>query len=296
MKNLLIKRSIYLLILLTSIVSCKSTKTENPVGINTTLMDKTVNPADDFFRYVNGKWVDNTEIPADRTRWGSFDELRKNTDDDVMIILNEAISDKNIDPKSDQAKAIALYKTILDTIQRDKLGIKPIQPYLDKINSVKNTNDIVRLTTYYNAEANFGFFGAYVGADAKNSNRNVVYVGTGSLGLPDRDYYVSDSPDSKEKREKYVKHVEKMLQYINISPEEAAKQAATILNIETKMATSMLDRVERRDRRKTYNPMKVSELDKLSPSLKWNNYLCKIKLIIKKFNTNFSFISFVFEI
>ena len=85
------------------------------------LVKKRINP---LYLKLNGKWIDNTEIPADRTRWGSFDELRKNTDEDVMAILKEAINDKSIDPNSDQAKAINLYKSILDTVTRDKQGIR----------------------------------------------------------------------------------------------------------------------------------------------------------------------------
>ncbi len=146
-------------------------------GIRTEFMDTSVTPNEDFFRYVNGTWLDKTEIPADRSYWGSFDELIKNTDDDVMIILNEAVANKNLDPKSDQAKAVNLYKSILDTVSRNKLGITPIQPYLEKINAVKNSADLMNLLVASKAETSLGFLGAYVGADAKNSNKNVVYVG-----------------------------------------------------------------------------------------------------------------------
>ena len=235
-------------------------------------MDKSKNPADDFNRYVNGTWLDKTEIPADRTRWGSFDELRKNTDDDVMAILKEAINDKTIDPNSDQAKAISLYKTVLDTVSRNKAGIDPLKPYLAKINSVQNADQLVALLAEMEPEMGLGFFGSYIGADAKNSNKNVIYVGTGSLGLPDRDYYVSDAPDNKEKREKYIAHVTRMLQYLGESEATANANAKKILALETKMSTATLDRVERRDRRKTYNPMSFTDLQKLVPTVKWDTY------------------------
>lgn len=241
-------------------------------------MDKNISPSQDFFNYVNGTWIKNTEIPADRTRWGSFDELRKNTDDDVMAILNEAVANKNLDPKSDQAKAVNLYKTILDTVARNKAGINPIKPYLTKIDAVKSSADVMALLTEFRAEASLGFFGSYVGADAKNSNRHVVYVGTGSLGLPDRDYYVSDSPDNKEKREKYVLHVSRMLQFLGEDSATSKSNAEKILAFETSLAKPTLDRVERRDRRKTYNPMSVSDLQKLFTSNNWDTYFQKIGL------------------
>ncbi|MEY2738931.1 MAG: hypothetical protein RL259_840 [Bacteroidota bacterium] len=276
MKKCIVNGSLSILVLSTILYSCnsteKATQQNQTIGINQNFMDKSVNPADNFNRYVNGSWLDNTEIPADRTRWGSFDELRKNTDDDVMVILKEAINDKSIDPKSDQAKAINLYKTVLDTVSRNKSGIDPLKPYLAKINTVQNADQLVALLAEMEPEMGLGFFGSYVGADAKNSNKNVVYVGTGSLGLPDRDYYVSDAPDSKEKREKYLLHVTKMLQFIGDSEAVAKENAQKILALETKMSTATLDRVERRDRRKTYNPMAFTDLQKLAPTVKWESY------------------------
>ena len=147
MKNSIVNGSLGIMVLSTILYSCNSsekvTKQTQSVGINQNFMDKTVNPADNFNRYVNGSWLDKTEIPADRTRWGSFDELRKNTDDDVMVILKEAINDKTIDPKSDQAKAINLYKTVLDTVSRNKAGIDPLKPYLAKINAVQNADQLL---------------------------------------------------------------------------------------------------------------------------------------------------------
>ena len=276
MNKFILKGSLGFLFLSIAFSSCKSsqevaTKKES-VGINVGYMDKSKNPADDFNRYVNGTWLDKTEIPADRTRWGSFDELRKNTDDDVMAILKDAIKDKTIDPNSDQAKAISLYKTVLDTVSRNKAGIDPLKPYLAKINSVQNADQLVALLAEMEPEMGLGFFGSYIGADAKNSNKNVIYVGTGSLGLPDRDYYVSDAPDNKEKREKYIAHVTRMLQYLGESEATANANAKKILALETKMSTATLDRVERRDRRKTYNPMSFADLQKLVPTVKWDTY------------------------
>ena len=276
MNKFILRGSLGFLFLSVALSSCKSSQElaakKEPVGINLGYMDKSVNPADDFNRYVNGTWFDKTEIPADRTRWGSFDELRKNTDNDVMAILKEAINDKTIDPNSDQAKAIHLYKSVLDTVTRNKQGIEPLKPYLAKINAVQDADQLVALLADMEPEMGLGFFGSYIGADAKNSNKNVIYVGTGSLGLPDRDYYVSDAPDNKEKREKYVAHVTRMLQFIGETEATANANAKKILALETKMSTATLDRVERRDRRKTYNPMSFADLQKLVPTVKWDTY------------------------
>lgn len=262
-----------MLMIFTSVNAQKATPSGESHGINLEYMDKKVKPGDDFFRFVNGEWFDKTEIPADRTRWGSFDELRQNTDIDALNILKEAVNNKNLDPKSDQMKAVNVFKTYLDLDTRNKLGITPIKPTLDQINKVKNVKDIVSLVTEKMPEGGLGFFGMYIYADAMDSNKNVINISPGSIGLPDRDYYVSQDADSKDKKQKYETHVAHMLQFLGIDAASAAKQAAQVVNLETKMAEARLDRVERRDRRKTYNPMSVADLQKLTPSVNWNNYL-----------------------
>ncbi|MCB0432555.1 MAG: M13 family peptidase, partial [Mangrovimonas sp.] len=126
--------------------SCKSDKKEETTmvnkedqGIVLEYMDTLVKPSEDFFRYVNGTWLDNNEIPGDRTRWGSFDELAKKTDEDALAILKAAMGTnkdlKKIEvlPGSDQEKAVKLYETIMDTVSRDAQGVDPLKPYLAKI-------------------------------------------------------------------------------------------------------------------------------------------------------------------
>jgi len=258
-----------------STAQTKDAKQDKP-GINLSYMDKKVRPGDDFFRYVNGTWVDQTEIPGDKTRWGSFDQLRETTNNDALTILKEAAANKKLGSNTDQGKAANLYKTIMDTVARNKAGIKPLQPYLAKIDAVKDVRTLEVLLMEMEPEGGIGFFGVNIGTDAKDSKRNVVSVSPGSLGLPDRDYYVSDDADSQEKREKYVAHVARMLKYIGYKGSDAAYAAKKILELEIAMAQPRLDRVERRDRRKSYNPMTVADLQKITPSLDWNKYLTTV--------------------
>ena len=206
-------------------VSFSQVNAQKGTGIDLSLMDKSVKPSDDFFNFVNGTWIKNTEIPADKTRWGSFDELRQKTDKDALAILNDAINNPNYKSNTDQGKAINLYKSIMDTVARDKQGIAPLKRYLTKINAVKNSKDLQNLLTEMEPIGGIGFFGAGVGTDSKNSNRNVVNLGLGSLGLPDRDYYVSEDADSKEKRTKYVAHVARMLGFLGIKGDKAKQDA-----------------------------------------------------------------------
>lgn len=259
--------------------NAQKTVTQKEPGINVSFMDKSVKPNQDFFKFVNGTWLKNTEIPADKTRWGSFDELRQNTDKDALAILKEAAKNPKYKSNTDQGKAINMYKAAMDTVARNKQGIAPLAPYLAKINAVKNIKDLQKLIMEAEAQGGgIGFFGVGVGADEKNSNRNVVSIGPGGLGLPDRDYYVSDEKDSKEKREKYAIHVAKMLLFLGEKPAQAKIDADKILALEIQMSKPRLDRVERRDSKKQYNPTAIADLQKMLPAVEWNTYLKGIGL------------------
>ncbi len=247
-------------------------------GINLDYMDKSVAPNEDFFKHVNGKWLETTKIPDDRSSWGGFSELRKKTDADALSILKAAMSDnKDLEkiqvlPGSDQEKAVKLFQTIMDTVGRDKLGLKPVQPYLAKISNIKNVNDLQAYLIEMEPKGGAGFFGFGVGSDPKDSNRNVAYLGAGGLGLPDRDYYVKDDADSKEKRAKYVTYITKMLQYLGDTEADANKQAKQILAFETRLAEPKMDKVDRRDARKRYNPRSIGQLQKMVPAVNWDAY------------------------
>ncbi len=249
---------------------------EEPRGINRAYMDTTVSPQDDFFRYVNGRWVDSTEIPGDQTTWGSFHELRKNTDSSALALLENAANNKNMEASSDQAKAVYLFQSIMDTVARNEKGMEPIKPYLAKIDSIQNKEDLQNYLTEMQQYGGAGFFGFTVRADAKDSNSNAAYLYPTGLGLPDRDYYVGEDSGSKDIKEKYKAHVERMLQYLGDSQEESTKKAETILKFETSLARPQLDKVERRDARKTYNPMSVKQLQNQVKAIDWNTYFAEI--------------------
>ena len=280
-----IKKLSFLLVfaLLIGIVSCKKENKETVLlektpGINLDYMDNTVKPNEDFFKHVNGKWLETTEIPADRRRWGSFDELRQKTDEDALAILKSAISDNKdfekieVLPGSDQEKAVQLFQTIMDSVSRNEQGIKPLEPFLEKIDAIKDINDLQSFLIEMEPAGGAGFFGFGVGADRKDSNINAGYLGTGRLGLPDRDYYVKDDEDSKEKRQKYVDHITRMLQYLGDSEEVANNQAKQILAFETRLAEPRMDKVDRRDARKRYNPRSIGDLQKMVPVIDWSDY------------------------
>jgi len=271
------------LAILTASISCKSDKAEDKTpGIAIENMDTSVKPADDFFRHVNGTWLDKTEIPDDQTSWGGFNQLRKKTDADVLTILNNAIEEGNF-PKikdgngnlidSDQEKAVNYYQTIMDTVARNKQGKDPIKPFLAKVNEIKTKKDVENYITNMAPYGGGGFYGFGVFNDLKNSSMNAGYLGSGGLGLS-RDYYVDEKV--KDKLKKYQEFVAKMLQEFGDDQATAIKNAATIVAFEKSLAEPMMTKEERRDTRKMYNPMTVGELQKLAPAIDWNAHLTGI--------------------
>lgn len=262
---------------------------QNPVveeripGIVLDNMDKSVSPKSDFYNFVNGKWMENTVIPEDRTRWGGFGVLRKKTSNDVLAILEEAKSSGKYAPGTDQSKAIVLFESIVDTISRQKGGVTPFQPTLDKINSIQNIKDLQTLIAT-DASVSAPFAQLVVFPNLSDSNINAAYIGEGGLGLPDRDYYLDQDEKSKEIRSQYVAHITRMLQFIGETEKRAQEAANTILGIETKLAEPRLDKIQRRDTRKLNNPMSIKQLSDLTPLVDWNKLLTDMG-VTKKIDT-----------
>jgi putative endopeptidase len=284
MKRTVIKRMLFsLIVAFTFMVSCKNEnqKEEKIPGISVENMDTSTKPSDDFFRYVNGTWIDKTEIPADRTRWGSFDELRKKTDADVLTILNEAIAEDkfqklkdaegNLTLESDQKKAVNFYETIMDTVAREKQGIEPLKPFLAKINAITNIADLQTLLIEMAPYGGAGFFDFAVFNDLKDSKMNAGYVTPAGLGLS-RDYYVDQDDDTKEKRKKYIAHIARMLQFFGDSEGVAVANADKVFQYEYNLAEPRFTKEESRDTRKLYNPKTIAELSEITPSINWETY------------------------
>lgn len=260
----------------TLLFSCQDSKketSEESRGIALQYMDTTVNPQDDFYSYVNGGWMKENEIPDDRTSWGGFQILRKTTDDDVLEILKSAEKSGEYSEASDQGKAISVFNSIMDTVSRNVAGIDPIMDKLDRIEEIQNKADIQKLMAEMPTSISTPFFGVSAYSDPDDSNTNVAYVGTGSLGLPDRDYYLEDDDKSKEIREQYKDHIVKMLAYFGGSKEDAKFKAETVLKLETELAEPRLDKVSRRDFRNFNNRYAVSDLTTVTKNIDLKTYM-----------------------
>ena len=260
--------------------SCQNSKSENEKipGIILENMDTSVDPKDDFYNYVNGNWMKTNTIPDDESRWGGFGVLRKTTRQDVLEIIKTAQINDNYKEGSDQKKALLIFETKLDTIARNKAGIKPIQHLLDAIEGITNIDELQTVyATITGVSAPFAGIGA--NPDLNDSSVNTAWVFPGGLGLQ-RDYYIDQDDKTKDIRKDYLKHVSKMFQFIGYNNTDADNAANLILDLETKLAEPRLDKVESRDIRNFNNPMTIDELESLTPSMNWNKLV--LDLGIKK--------------
>lgn len=252
-------------------------------GIILENMDTSVSPKDDFYNYVNGTWLKNNTIPEDETVWGGFGILRKQTRKDVLEIVKTSKELGTYAEGSDQKKALLLFETELDTLARDAAGITPIQPYLDKINSIKNLDDLQTAIATEIAISD-PFMGLSSFANLSNSSMNAAYIGSGGLGLPDRDYYLDQDDKSKETRQQYVDHMVRMFKFIGIDEAKGRVDAEKILALETQLARPRLDKVQSRDARNFNNPRTIAELQAMTPAINWNKYIKDLG-ITKKIDT-----------
>ncbi len=254
-------------------MACETEEKETSTpGIDLAYMDTSVRPQDDFYNFVNGTWMKETEIPDDRTRWGGFQVLRKTTDDKVLELLAEAKASGEYAASTDQGKAILIYESYLDTLSRNEAGISPVAPYMEKLASVENVEQLQHLFANHPTYFSNPFFGFSAYSDPDDSSMNVAYLSTGSLGLPDRDYYLNDDEDSEEIRQKYVAHVSRMLQFLGDSEADANAQAEAILAFETRLAEPKLDKVQRRDFRNYNNRYTIETVKEVTPSINWEQF------------------------
>ena len=247
-------------------------------GINLEYMDPSADPATDFFRYVNGRWLDQTEIPADRERWGSFDELRKATDAQTLNVLKTAAASGEYDADTDPGKAATFFAVAMDTSALDRLGVAPLEPWLDKIDAIDSHADVIAYERELMPYSGNSLVGIYIGSDPKNSNEKVVYLGGGALGLPDRDYYLDEDSASVERREKYVAHVARMLRFTGYDVARSAAAAERVLAFETAIAEDKLDKVARRNPLNRYNPRSLAQVQAVVPAIAWGELFERIGL------------------
>jgi predicted metalloendopeptidase len=240
-------------------------------GIDVAGMDLSVRPQDDFFRYVNGNWADNTPIPADRASYGTFGILGERSQEAVRAIIEDLARAQGA-PGSINQKIGDLYKGYMDEAQLEALGITPLKTELDAIARISSSSS--ELPAAFARAARTGVrlpFSVSVGADQRNSEQYAVQVSQSGLGMPDRDYYLRNDEKFSATRKAYTTYIARLFALGNQPAPEAA--AARIVSLETKLAELQWDRARNRDRNATYNKMGVGALQASTPHFDWPAYL-----------------------
>lgn len=277
MKSIL-KKTLYTItgIVVLSVTSCSdgSIKKEQNIipGFDLAQLDTTVSPTDNFFQFATGGWKKLNPIPETESRWGSFNILYEDGQTKLKeIILN---AQKKSSPKGSDAQLIGdFYASAMDSLQVEKLGLKPLQPILNSIKNLKSYTDFPEFFAKNDLEGvGYSPIPFYIYIDKKSSNENIAYTSQGGLTLPDRDYYIKNDERFKKIRAEYKKHLQKMFVLVGYNEKEAKEKANTVFSIEKEIAVNSMSRIERRNPEVTYNKKTIEQLQKISPNYDWNKY------------------------
>jgi len=241
-------------------------------GFDLTTMEKSVKPGDDFFRYTNGQWLDTFEIPADRSRYGAFDQLAETAEQDVHVIIDE-LAASNPAPGSVEQRVGDFYRSWMDEEKIAALGTEPLTAPLAEIDAVASHDDLMQQFGASSRSAPLNFS---MEADPADTTRYIMFVSQSGLGLPNRDYYLRDDERFAGYRKAYHDYIAKLFELAGIDGGEA--KADAILALETKLAQAHWTPERSRDIEQTYNPMSLAEIKKLAPGFGWDPLLAEAGL------------------
>ena len=239
-------------------------------GIELDYMDNTVRPGDDFFSFVNGKWIEETEIPADKASYGGFSILADEAQEDVKAIIERSASG-DFAKGTDEQKVGDLYKSYLDMETRNAKGVAPLEPELERIAAIADHD---ALAVYFAGAGRRGYpVPVDIGqvADFKDPNFYMIYAWQNGIGLPDREYYFKDDEASVDIRNKYVEHIETMFGLAGLG--NGADAAREIMDLETRIAGAHITKEAARDWPNNYNKVPLDALGEVMPNFNWTGYI-----------------------
>lgn len=236
-------------------------------------MDASVSPGDDFYQFANGNWLKNHPVPADYSRYGSFEELYEKNLRDLRKIMESAAQAGGHKMGTNLQKIGDFYASGMNIAKIEQDGLKPLQPLLNEIESIKTIHDVQKMVGKLHRIGITPLFLFFAEQDLKNSTLNIGWLYQGGLGLPDRDYYLEKSPRSAEIRNEYHQHLKRMFRLLGCPEEEAEKSASTVMTIETRLAKASMTRVEQRDPHATYHPTTLPEMQRKYRNFRWIEYI-----------------------
>jgi putative endopeptidase len=249
-------------------VSEPSVQTELVSGIDTANFDSSVRPQDDLFRAINGKWLKEFELPADKSNYGSFTMLGEQSREHVKAIIEEASQGAAI-KGSDAQKVGDLYKSFMNQDLLNEIGIKPLTPEFAKIDQIQNVADLSEYIAYAQMMSRAPF-NVYVYIDDKQPDTHITHMNQSGLGLPSRESYLKDDEKTKDIQAKYLVHIAKMAELSGLS--DGDEIASIVMDIETQLATKQWTKERRRDPVAGYNKRSPAEMQAMMPNLDWDRW------------------------
>ena len=245
------------------------------VRFSAEMLDKSIDPCNDFYAYACSRWKDQNPIPADRSSWGRFNELAERGEYILKDILEKASVERK-DRTAIEQKIGDYYGSCMDEAAIEKKGLEPLDADLKAIAAVQSREDGMQELARLHRQGVNALFEMGSGSDFKDASHVIAEVDQGGMGLPERDYYFRKDEKSEDLRKKYVVHVQKMFELLGDAPEKAAAEAKKVMEIETGLANGALDVVSRRDPAKIYHKMTRAELAALSPNFAWEKYFADL--------------------
>ncbi len=241
-------------------------------GIDLTNLDKSVSPKEDFYSYACGGWMKQHPLPAAYSRYGSFDELAEANSKNINSILGE-LMEKNFAKGTTEWKLSELYKLAMDSVRRNKDGVKPVMPIIKKMEAAKTVNELFAIQLELTPFGDSEFYSTYLGADEKNAGWNILNVSQGGITLGLKEYYLDTDSATTAIREAYKKHIVRMFQLFGFKEKAAAQKMENIMKIETALAKFSKSRTELRDPEANYNKMTLAQFNAKYPHLQLEKVL-----------------------
>jgi putative endopeptidase len=246
-------------------------------GIDPANMDFRVDPSVDFYRYANGGWLDRTEIPSTLPDVGATADLATQTHYELLFLLFERAKRADVQPGSDEWKAIQLFTQGIDLTTRNAQGVEPVRPILDEIEAIDDLDELHLFLEGSIFLSVPGFFYTWGGPDMVDSTKTVAYLSGPMLGL-DRDSYLNDDAPTKTIRKAYTATSAELLTLAGADPAAAQRAATAVTEFESDLARLTLSHEEAEDLSQSYHPTMIDELSRQYPSLNWPGYLARLGL------------------
>ena len=246
-------------------------------GIKEENLDRSVRPGQDFYRFSCGGWLDANPLPDEFSSYGTYDELAEVNRRQLKDLIDGITAQDNA-PGSDAARIAALYNLVMDTDRRDRDGLEPMRPYMERIRTIRDREELVNVMVELDPYGVTGYFDVGIGPDLKDSRSNIVGLSQGGLTLGDKEYYTDRDRQTQNIRKAFKKHVVRMLMLAGYSRWESRRRMRIIWRIEKRLARASRNNVQLRDPAANYNKMSLANLYEQLPGLDWNSFFGKLGL------------------